>query len=322
MRRVVFFRGVVGVSSSRERICAFMLTAMIVGVAGCGAADPRDAVGQKRVAILHCVVIDDDAHRAVVSMGGLSGCTATFITQQLAVTASHCLPCQAGMPAHAPCLCNSANCPVGGAERNRGQDGWTLDLTSTAGWLPLTLDASVDGQGGPQWQVDYLYFPRNTKQKSTGEQSVLDIVILHTTQRFNDLFAAPAAPIPVASRAEILTEQSASTPEAQGGHQELAIEMVGYSGVNQPLGRRRRIGYGAVRGPLDTNPSFGFFVESDTHGVCSSDSGGPALAAIGTGGALRVVGVLSRFGEPYSDCVPGVEVRGGRLRLRRVRIPR
>jgi V8-like Glu-specific endopeptidase len=109
-----------------------MLTALSL-VSACGADSVPERVQSKRAAILHGAEIDDDAHRAVVSLGGLTGCTGTFITQHLVVSGAHCLPCWPNMPAHARSLVVVAGVAAAGQQASVWRwvnQSWRVERTT------------------------------------------------------------------------------------------------------------------------------------------------------------------------------------------------
>jgi hypothetical protein len=139
MRRVVFLHAVTARredfrSGLRAATVALMLSALTMSA--CGAGPSGETVQGKRSAILHGIEIDTLEYQAVVRAAtGWSECTATFISQQLVITAAHCLACSSWMPPEAPCYCmgnqSISRCTWPGAKLGEGQDGWTFGFVDT-----------------------------------------------------------------------------------------------------------------------------------------------------------------------------------------------
>ncbi|MCK5796079.1 MAG: trypsin-like serine protease, partial [Deltaproteobacteria bacterium] len=291
----------------------FVATLLTTTACGPDRAGPSPRTGKASAAILNGTDIDTPEYQAVVMLHTATGsCTATFITQNLAITAGHCFGCELWMGPEAPCLCQDhlpQQCTLGPAAKGTGHDGWTFAFLDTnpypGGHLRHTrLFGGLDGQGPAEWDVDYIWFPK----KQAGQDYTLDVAVVHTVQRFDDLLPG-MSPIALRARAEMPTQSSVDIPVAQGGDQGLAVEMVGYSPNGGTQSAHRRLGSGTIAhastSPL--RPWWSFDVDSENNAICTGDSGGPLLERVGIENTLRVVAIASQG----SECGPGLQPRGG-----------
>lgn len=279
---------------------------------GCGAGDQRSTVSEKSSAIWNGTVIDTAPYRAIVHLrSAWSQCTATFISQNLAIAAAHCFSCAPWMGPEAPCWCHPdhpAECAPGAAPAGTGRDGWTLAFLDTnpdpnpAADRRWRLFAGVNAAGPQSWDVDYVWFPK--KHVNPEHTSILDVAIMHTVQRL-DAQLPGVQPIPLRQRDEMPTPASVDTPLAQGGDQGLAVEMVGFSNNSLGGGPQRRRGTGTIESSSTSRPWSQFRVSSENNATCGGDSGGPLLEVVNN--TLHVVGVMS---ESY-PCGPNLDPRGG-----------
>jgi hypothetical protein len=260
------------------------------------------------------VEIDVPPYQAIVRMSnhsyGWGGegehCSVTFITQNLAITTAHCLWCSPVVQGihpgpQRPCYCampDGHTCAdTGGLVGGQTQDGWTpafLDTNPDGTDRSITLTGGVDATG-PVWNVDFIWFPSPKSPTPSGATRAQEIAVLHTTQRLHDK-APNIDPIPLAARGEMPTPASVDIPVAQGGHQGLRVETVGYADSS------RRLATGTIlhKPPLGRHVlTESYVVQSDSH--IQFNNGGPVLAPVGPDGALRVVGVsLGTLSDPYS----------------------